>query len=502
MESLKRLISILIFASLLISFELPAQEVIRIELSKRTVNIEGQPFFIHSVARKQTLFSIAKAYGVSEKSIKENNPFLGRELRAGSTLLIPNTLTNKPLVANKDKKQTHPTPNNHQSTTDHQEPATDQHLTDSNTSQNIKQDTILNTIAGHDIGLTKNIDLSRGVNISLLLPIGSERGNDINFVDFMNGALLATGRLADNGLKINLDIHSTKASADQANTLISSGKLDHADLIIGPVYDAPFETVGQWATDRHVPIVSPLGGSGSLDNPYVICLAPSDETRYDKLCAEIRSTDSSSNIVFIDCPGKMDDQMVSAMEKALPPTTRRLTYNGKATPITALSDLFMTDVKNIVILAVSDETLVEGILSRISSLNSASKFDISVIGTSRWARFNSMNLDLFFKLRVSYITSYHAISDNTSADEFTRQYLAAFGSIPNSYSLRGYDALMIFGRLVAQSGNRMLYDLSAFSPDALQAPYRFAQIGGHSSKFQNTEWSLVSYLPDYTITVK
>ncbi|MEG0602310.1 MAG: LysM peptidoglycan-binding domain-containing protein [Mucinivorans sp.] len=501
---MKQITTILLLCFLLVCPSITmADEPLRIERSRRTVTIEGRPYFIHSVARRETLFSLAKAYGVSQEEIEKNNPFLGGELRVGMTLLIPEREKESPTPLNVTQKPVEPEHKAFIAPINESVDKPQVNLTDQKNEKAAEEgQSLAMSDRPSNVGPTRKMDLSRGLNVSLLLPIASGRSNDVNFVDFLNGALLGAGRLASEGVKVNIDVHSTKANVDQATALVSSGKLNAADVIIGPVYDEPFEVVGRWATSRHVPIISPLGGSGALNNPYVVCMAPSEATRYDKLRSELSSAAGAVNVIYIECPGKMDFQMDSAIAPFLPASTRRLVYQGKATAIGDLGAMLVRDVKNVVVLAVSDETEVEGLLSRLSSLNTASRFDISVIGTSRWARFANMNLDLFFKLRVSYITSSYGERSSDVGADFTRSYVSAFGSLPNSYSMRGYDAIVVFGSLAFGSGEDMLYDLSAYVPLRLQTPYRFVQVGGTGSRFDNVEWSLVSYFPDYTITVR
>lgn len=461
--------------------------------------IEGKPFWLHSVERRQTIYALAQAYGVSVEQIESNNPFLRDKLKVGMTLLIPNVL----------QKSTKPTE------TEPKENLKDRFIENAPLSvikpaiepDKTRDDDAPWGVVEHaptkdaiELGTTRRINVDRGLNVAMLLPIGGEKNNsDANFIDFLNGALLASGRLATQGIKVNLDIHSTQVSAAGVDALVGTGGLNAADVIIGPVYDEPFEVVGRWATDLRVPIVSPLAGSGSLDNPYVICMAPTEATKYDRLRKMI--SDPAVNVIFFDCQGAMDTELVQAIGPILPFSTRRIVYQGKATRADEIGSLLARDMKNVVVLAVPNETLVEEILSRLSSINAAGRFDISVLGTSRWARFANMNLDLFFKLKVSYVTSYHSDRANPLVANFTREYTTAFGTLPTSYSMRGYDALMLVGQLAAQSGDRMLYDLPRFTTELLQVAYRMEQIGGSGSKFQNVEWSLVRYNPDYTITV-
>ena len=59
--------------------------------SEVIVFINGQKFYVHTVKGGETLYSIAKAYEVSEDVIKEHNRGLGETLNIDQTLKIPDT---------------------------------------------------------------------------------------------------------------------------------------------------------------------------------------------------------------------------------------------------------------------------------------------------------------------------------------------------------------------------------------------------------------------------
>lgn len=73
-----------------------------IEKSQVIVFINGQKFYIHNVKAGDTIYSIAKAYGVDEEVITQNNPKVASGLKVDQTLKIPVKAEAK--VAKKRKK--------------------------------------------------------------------------------------------------------------------------------------------------------------------------------------------------------------------------------------------------------------------------------------------------------------------------------------------------------------------------------------------------------------
>lgn len=91
---------------MLSSLEVAATQLMPdIEQSKVIVFIGGKKYYIHTVAQGNTLYSIAKAYGVSENDLKEHNPNLTSGLKIGQTIKIPVTEKSLAQVEKKRKKE-------------------------------------------------------------------------------------------------------------------------------------------------------------------------------------------------------------------------------------------------------------------------------------------------------------------------------------------------------------------------------------------------------------
>lgn len=79
-----------IFLLLLSSQVLKAQEPVEVKRSEEKVVIGGEVYYIHIVQKGQTLFSISRAYGVTEQDIAAANPNVVLEvIKPGQVLKIP-----------------------------------------------------------------------------------------------------------------------------------------------------------------------------------------------------------------------------------------------------------------------------------------------------------------------------------------------------------------------------------------------------------------------------
>lgn len=480
---MKRILIVVLLALLILTPHVAmCQDDVR--RSELTVTLDGKRYFLHTVARGETLYMISKAYGAEQDAIIDRNPFVARGLRVGQTLLIaPSSalIPEKQRVENA-KPVAPPTV------------APDLHDPSPTVGYIAPQ-----TESGEmiELGLTRHINPDAPLHIAMLLPFGAGR-SDATFVDFYRGSLLALADIKQNGARVELDVLSTGGSIQNANDIINEGALKNADLIIGPVYDAPFEVVARYAQEHAVPIVSPLGGTGFADSPYVIAAAPDEATKWDKLRPML--SDPESNVVLIEYGQFADTAVLVELNSVLPATVRRLTYNGKLTPVAELSNMLDRDRQNVFVVAISNENAVEQVLARLSSINSAGRYKIAVVGTSRWARFSTMDMELLFKLSATYPASYFMDRSDSRVAKFYRDYIEAFGAVPTLFSFRGYDVTKTFSSLLLQYGSRALLELGEYVADVLQTPYRYAQRSS-DGKFTNVDWAVVTYHPNYTISV-
>ena len=103
---MKKTINIHIFTIILnliaiISFS-QSDTIPEVTKSGNKVIIGGEKYYVHEVKKGQTLYSISKAYGVSQKIIARENPNVLLGLHPGQVLKIPFKTTEKAKAAKKD----------------------------------------------------------------------------------------------------------------------------------------------------------------------------------------------------------------------------------------------------------------------------------------------------------------------------------------------------------------------------------------------------------------
>ncbi len=433
---------------------------------KEALNSVSTDYVYHLVAHGETIYSLSKLYGISQENLIEWNS-LTDGLKAGTMVRVG--VAEQPQL-----------------------PPTDQPDSPLQPPTEVEQPPIF-----ENVEITTSED-ARHARIALMLPLRAEGAANASYLEFYQGFLLGMEDLKAEGMSFTVDLYNSARSEQTVEQIVSNDEFAGTDLIVGPVYDNELQGVLPYAVENRVAVVSPLASTDSLHAPVLFGMAPTESRKADKMREMFSDED---NIVLIY--GQSNDTELENETKAALSSKQYRTHNYSGGVIP--SSLFKSECRNVYVVMARNELEVDKIMAALSSahnnlvsrsqLHSAS---VNVVGSSRWNRFNNIDRNLFFKMGVSYLTSYLAKRGNEVIDHFDSRYVEAYQSLPSMYSYRGYDAAQIFARAVLSPMGVVGYVQSAIHKP-LQTQYRFAQ-AQMGDTYVNNEWIIVRYNNDYTIS--
>jgi LysM repeat protein len=80
----------------------------------------------------------------------------------------------------------------------------------------------------------------------------------IPFLELYQGVIIAADTLRSKGLDISLYLYDIKEDTSETVRLIESGSLENMDLIIGPAYSKNLSIVADYGSRKDIPVVSPV----------------------------------------------------------------------------------------------------------------------------------------------------------------------------------------------------------------------------------------------------
>lgn len=436
----------------------------------------------HVVKRGETIYGLSKMYGVSEDDIRNAND-LSQGLRSGDMIKIPNPQGGTYVEAWTDGKPD-------DSWKKEKDPF---YVPDTSRVENYNENIKV-----------KPFNNIKAPNVALLLPLKSNNGSgDKKYLDFYHGALLALEDLKAEGVSARFELYNTPVSEAEMYKIVDNPSFEKTDIIIGPVYQECLVPVIEFAEERGVPVVSPLATFSGEDSPLIYQMAPVVSEKYSKLKELITP---GKNIVYITT-SYGDEEMDREIRPLLPANHRTVNYAGNV-KTTNISDAIDKSADNLIFVSCTNELTLDQILATLSSAQnnlvarSITNSGITVVGTSRWNRFGkTLDKNLFFKLNVCYVSTYHADRSNDLVRSFDSRYISSFGDIPTLYSYRGYDSAKLAIGAAARSGGNYTDNMNEAGGMLLQTKYHFREMSPNTS-FLNVEWPLVCYKSDYTIEIK
>lgn len=432
---------------------------------KDAINSVSTDVVYHIVRPGETLYSLGKHYNVPSETIAEANGITDGNLKVLSMVRIPVGTPDNVAVAD-------------------------------------------STAVGDAVVVTQVSDvlsaaLSKNdrAEVALLLPIRGNDKADRNFLDFYQGVLVAMDEIKGEGLSLDLCVYNTARDEAKINEIVCQPEFAEADLIIGPVYNDELPSVLRVAEARRVPVISPLSGV-KAESSVLFQAAPDAAAKYAKVDSLIAP---GSNIVMVTS-SRDDAEFVAEMKQMLAGVPYKTYHYDSANDGGEIVNIIDWNRPNLFVVPAADEVTVDKTLAGISSAynntsaRTARTAEIRVLGQSKWVRYNALDKNLYFKLGVCYVTSYHVDRTNARVRTFDKRYIAAYGEMPTLYSYKGYDVAKSFVKALFTPGSSFDDRLNCNSGDLLQVPYNYIQKQGGTHV--NREWIVVEYTPSYNIKVK
>ena len=481
---------------------LPSEEEPRNELS-----FDEQGYLFHKVKKGETLYSISRYYGVSIREIRSVNTELGwGGPRSGDVLRIPQPETTVAEIFSPEPvfvdtvKITEPDTIIFEEAYTYEELQEEDHFP-----ERIYRIAYLIPFSYSEMetldSLLKDVKSAmRRERIREEYNMESEKPKSVNFLEFLEGSLLAVDLLTDSGMQVELKVYDTKRSLSRTREILSEPGFSEMDLIIGPFFNFNMEIVSEFSRVNKIPMVSPFYSSDTLlqHNPYLFQPTPLYKTEYKKNAAYIGRLFDSNLILVHDGDSSNMERVVyykkvlfeelekhSAVETVM--FKEVVISNGNTG---GLVHSLNPDMNNLVILPTVDEAFASMVSSRLYyELNN---YDIEVFGSSYWVGFNNIEIAYIHALNLKISHTHWYDYHDASFLDFLRRFRSNFIREPESYTRMGYnygavgyDLSMYFLSALKRYGPGFILHLDEHRAGAMVSGYRFGRIsptGGYENR--------------------
>lgn len=545
-------------AAMLVTFAAAAgaQEYVAppVEVSDQKVKKDGKVYYSHVVQERQTLYSISKAYNVTQEEILEANPGLRDSgLKKNSIIMIP--VQSALPVKEEESPQQEPTPQQVEQVQNVRESAQAsvqkihvvrwyETLKDIADKYNVSESAI---IAANNLkdGKVKNrqkliipteeyaeilapetpeeeeedMDLETAfddshlqeevapeytskshIRATVLLPLKatgstSSRSN----MDFYSGVLLAAREIGESGIDLDMSVY------DIANGTYGATKneLEASDIIIGPVAAADITRIYTVTQDIKA-LISPLDPKAEqLCGTYSTLIhAPASRmSQYEDLAQWIKEdlVPGDRVIVISEKEARKGDEgkilraaIDSAQIEYIPLAYSILEGRKIQEPLEAK---MTSEGTNRVIIASESEAFVNDAVRNLN-LTIHNKFDVVLYAPAKIRTFETIEIENFHNTNLHASLTYYIDYNDAEVKQFVKKYRALFNTEPTQFAFQGYDVAKYFIGLCAKYGDGWMQHVE--DAEMLQSTFDIKPSG---NGYINEGIRRIVYGPEYSVRV-
>lgn len=432
------------------------------EAEKEVISAKGENYISHEVKSKETLYSLSKLYGVPIDSIKHANNGLPAGLVEGQMLAIPK----------KDGRM-------------------------EEADSTAKKD-IYNVAVILPLFLDMNDSLMAKMKIDEKEKVFSK---SIIAIQFYQGCLMAVDSLEKQGMRFNVRYYDSANDSNAVDKMISEGKFNNSDLIIGPFYLSQFRRVVEFARERKIHIVCPVPQNNRilLGNPYVSKVATSRNVIYKNLGRYIAYLYKTQNIIIVGQQFRADPfslafktEFLATLQKSGDTSNinnlKEVKWDkGSIEPIKAL---LRDSVYNVLLVPSTDQVYVTELIANLNNLHKT--YMIKVIGVDQWLKYSNIDFEYFNNLGVMIPVDGYTGFDRPEVKTFVQNYHLKYKQFPEKFAFQGFDIAYFYLQQLNKLGTRFESGLVDAKDRHLYFKFKYFKTGIESG-YENSSTVLLKY---------
>lgn len=414
---------------------------------------------MHKVKRSETIFGIARKYGITVSDLIKANPDMNNpdyELKKGDYIFIPKQ------KAISDSKS-------------------------NNTNEKPTKTSV------------------KSIKVGVLLPLHNIDGDGRRMLEYYRGLLMACDDLKKDGLCININAYNLPIDGNVYQTLSQQG-LAKCDIIFGPLYTKQVKPISEFVKANGSKLVIPfsINGNDVAANPNIFQVYQSPEYFYNEVIKHFLYRFSNYHIVVIDCNDRSSNKGVFTfgLRKQLEARKISCSVTNIDSSDTMFAQSFSAVKPNMVILNTGRSPELNRVIDKLDELTGEHpSLAISLFGYTEWLMYIKYNQEKFFKYDTYIPTSAYYNSYSSKVKTLENRYVRWFNCNMMDYlprfALTGYDHGMFFLRGIYNNGKTFEGEIA--DKNAVQTPLHFTKLG--SGGYQNSGFMFVHYNRNNTISL-
>ena len=435
---------------------------------------ESGSYLYHTIQPKETLYGLAQKYYMKGEDIIAVNPGLSVEtFLIGKIIRIPTNRVTTPIQGGNEELNS------------------------------LQTNSLLSQVYSR-----KEVNI---IKIALLLPFGLKANTPAKnrMVEYLEGFLQALKVMKKEGISVNLQVYDIGTGTKEISNIIKDKKIQDIHLLIGGLSDDQIKLLSRFSKENEIPYVIPFSSQSeeTYNNPNVFQVNTPPSFMNPKASNAFINKFGRDNIIIVTDEKGLSNRsdFINCLKQDL--QDKNISYKTVALGTNSYNDiksLLSNNQKNIIVPS-DDSTKILSKLTLVlkSILDSQPNLSLSLFGYPTWQVHSKTYSDDFFRLNATFYTYFY--SDPTSSDvksfrsAFYKLYSRPLGDTFPKYSMLGYDTGMYFIRLINNYGSHFSARINDLKYTGLQTDFCFERLNNWSG-FINTNIYLINYNSDYSIT--
>ncbi|MFK7810494.1 MAG: ABC transporter substrate-binding protein [Saprospiraceae bacterium] len=342
-------------------------------------------------------------------------------------------------------------------------------------------------------------------NVAVLLPFMTnnfdEFGKSINqkselAINLYGGMQLAFDELSSDGVKLNVSVHDTQASASKTKSLLENDMLKEADLIIGPIAKDNLKLVSDFAKAEKKPMVAPLSPSVTItkNNPYYLQISPGLKEHCKTITRHALDDYKAEQLVLVVRNKSAETNRLKYFQEA------HQEFEGKSN-VEPLKEFIVTDntvdfsemdVKPyiqdgkttvFIIPSWSNESFIYSLMRKISIAKGPNK--VVIYGMPQWMKYEQISYDYYENLNLHVSSDTDINPDKEEVKNFKKKFYYKFGSVPMNEAVVGYDLMRYFGNELKRGGTQFQQTIDQNGKDLLHTRINLMPVAPKDAKSED-----------------
>ncbi|MFT7612202.1 MAG: LysM repeat protein [Parvicellaceae bacterium] len=327
----------------------------------------------------------------------------------------------------------------------------------------------------------------------------------IRAAEFYQGVEMAIDSMKKAGLSVNVHVHDTKADTSTMRKILQKEGMTNLDLIFGPLSPATQLQTAKFALKNEIQMISPVNSTNKIlfKNPYVTKAVASTPTQMKAMARYVADTFGTASIIVFDNK-KANDQAyfakVFAKEFELASegdSTYRdsLIVMERGFKLRGIYPYLNKQGLNILVVPSRNLGYVSAFLTDLNKIKNDHGMRLAkfiVFGLEDWQKYEQIDYNYINTFNVHIGSSVHLDFKDSDVKDFVTKFRLKNSNDPGEYSYMGFDVMMHHLAGMLNFGSGYASRMNYIKLDHLHTSFNY-NIVGEGSGFENQNVFILSY---------